>query len=230
MAQLCLWIKIYKKQWLVLRASAFQCNSVPQMRQFYQPRSKWASSEKMIFLAKIGFFCNWIASPLNEAYTQPYSFGGRIKLIICQIRHELSVTIHDISTSWKKSFRWRSLYNSWCKLTENRYATQVEDTESVFVWQQRKKRKKEKEERKHIIFHASLTASHKCWLYFSTCKCNYAYEYYKIFPLLYIPFSLLSHFILFVCVTSIFLFHLARHNALLFFVTGFFFVVFSLFC
>ena len=32
----------------------------------------------------------------------PYSFGRRIKLIICQIRHELGVTIHDISTSWKK--------------------------------------------------------------------------------------------------------------------------------
>ena len=34
-----------------------------------------------------------------KAYTQLYSFGGRIKLIICQIRHELSVTIHEISTS-----------------------------------------------------------------------------------------------------------------------------------
>ena len=34
--------------------------------------------------------------------TQPYSFGGRIKLIICRIRHKLSVTIHEISTSWKK--------------------------------------------------------------------------------------------------------------------------------
>ena len=37
-----------------------------------------------------------------QAYTQPCSYGGRIKQIICQIRHELSVTIHDISTSWKK--------------------------------------------------------------------------------------------------------------------------------
>ena len=37
-----------------------------------------------------------------QAYTQPYSFGGGIKLIICQIRHELSVTIYEISTSWKK--------------------------------------------------------------------------------------------------------------------------------
>ena len=37
-----------------------------------------------------------------QAYTQPYSFGGRIRLIICQIRHELSVTIYEMNTSWKK--------------------------------------------------------------------------------------------------------------------------------
>ena len=30
---------------------------------------------------------------------QLYLFGGRAKLIICQIRHELSVTIHEISIS-----------------------------------------------------------------------------------------------------------------------------------
>ena len=85
--------------------SMYACGfSVPQMRQFwflftYPSRSKWASSEKMIFFAKIGIFCKSIAGPLSEAYTQPYSFGGRIKLIICQIRHELSVTIQKISTS-----------------------------------------------------------------------------------------------------------------------------------
>ena len=45
-----------------------------------------------------------------QAYLQSYSFGGSIKLIICQIRHELSVTIHDISTSWKKNVRWRTQY------------------------------------------------------------------------------------------------------------------------
>ena len=55
------------------------------------------------FFAKISIFCKWIAGPLPilvQAYTQPYSFGGRIKLIICQIR---PVTIHKISTSWKKT-------------------------------------------------------------------------------------------------------------------------------
>ena len=64
------------------------------------------------FFAKIGIFCKSIAGPLPsvvQAYTQPYSFGGRIKLIICQIRHELSVIIHEISTSWKKNVRWRTL-------------------------------------------------------------------------------------------------------------------------
>ena len=31
-----------------------------------------------------------------------FTNGERIKLIICQIRYELSVTIHEINTSWKK--------------------------------------------------------------------------------------------------------------------------------
>ena len=65
------------------------------------------------FFAKIGIFCKSIAGPLPsvvQGYTQPYSFGGKIKLIICQIRHELSVTIHVISTSWKKNVGWRTLY------------------------------------------------------------------------------------------------------------------------
>ena len=31
-----------------------------------------------------------------QAYTQLYSFSGRINLIICQIKYELSVTIHKI--------------------------------------------------------------------------------------------------------------------------------------
>ena len=38
-----------------------------------------------------------------QAYTQPYLFSGRIKLIICQIKHELNVTVYEISTSWKKT-------------------------------------------------------------------------------------------------------------------------------
>ena len=82
--------------------------SVPQMRKFclfpYPPRSKWVSSEKMIFFAKICIFCKSIAGTLVQACAQPYSFDGRIKLIIYQIRHELSVTIR------KKNYRWRNLY------------------------------------------------------------------------------------------------------------------------
>ena len=45
-------------------------------------------------------FWKSFADPLPsvvQAYIQPYSFGGRIKLIICQIKHELSVAIHEIS-------------------------------------------------------------------------------------------------------------------------------------
>ena len=67
----------------------------------------------MSFIWKNDFFLLKSTSSVNrsvaifpsvvQAYTQPYSFGGRIKLIICQIRHELSVTVHKISTSWKKT-------------------------------------------------------------------------------------------------------------------------------
>ena len=97
--------------------SMYACGfSVPQnatiLLVYIPPRSKWTSSEKMIFLAKIGIFCKSIAGPLPsivQAYTQPYSFGGWIKLIICQIRHELSVAIHKISTNWKKKVRCQTL-------------------------------------------------------------------------------------------------------------------------
>ena len=56
--------------------------SVPQMRSFclftYPPRSKWASSEEMIFFfAKIGTFCKSIASPLSK---------GKLKRIPNHIR------------------------------------------------------------------------------------------------------------------------------------------------
>ena len=86
--------------------SMYVCGfSVPQMRQFYLftylPRSKWASSEKMIF------FCDKSASSVIRSQVHfpklfKRSFAGSMKLIICQIRHNLSVTIHEISTSWKK--------------------------------------------------------------------------------------------------------------------------------
>ena len=91
--------------------SMYACGfSVPQMRLFYlftyPPRSKWASCENIVFSATIDIFCKSIAGPLPsivQAYIQLYSFGGRIKLIICQISHELIVTIHEISTSWTKN-------------------------------------------------------------------------------------------------------------------------------
>ena len=69
---------------------------VPQMRQFCL--FTWKDD----FFAKIGIFCMSIAGPLPslvQSYTQQCSFGERIKLIFCQIRHELSVTIHEISIS-----------------------------------------------------------------------------------------------------------------------------------
>ena len=78
--------------------SMYACGfSVLQMRPVclftYLSRSKWASSEKMIFLIMI--------FKVRSQYF-PALFCW-IKLIICQIRHELSVTIYEISTRWKKS-------------------------------------------------------------------------------------------------------------------------------
>ena len=72
--------------------------------------------DDLFFVAKIGIIYKSfdqsnvaIFPTVIQAYTQPYSFRWRIKLIICQIRHKLSVTINEISSSWKK-VRWRTLY------------------------------------------------------------------------------------------------------------------------
>ena len=65
--------------------------SVPQMRQFclftYPPKLKWFSSKNMIFfLSKSASYVSRSVAlfySIVQAYTQPYSFGRRIKLIIC---------------------------------------------------------------------------------------------------------------------------------------------------
>ena len=79
--------------------------SVPQMRPFclftYPPGSKWASSEKMIFLPKSASSVSRSQAHFLTLFNR--SFGRRMKLIICQIRHKLSVTTHEISSSWKKA-------------------------------------------------------------------------------------------------------------------------------
>ena len=112
MAQICLWTKIRTKQWLVLGAPAFQCMLAgflcPKCDNFVCLHSRQDQNEphlkRRFFFAKIGIFCKSTAGPLPsviQEYTQPYSVGGRIKLIVCQIRHELSVAIHEISTYWE---------------------------------------------------------------------------------------------------------------------------------
>ena len=63
----------------------------------------WTLKTKATILSKV-------IQLLQISYTQPYSFGGRIKLIICQIRPELSVTIQEISSTWNKNIRWRTHY------------------------------------------------------------------------------------------------------------------------
>ena len=73
-----------------------------QMRQFGRLHTCQDQSELHL---KRWFFCQnrqsnvAIFPSVVQSYTKSYSFGGRIKLIICEIRHELSVTIHEISTS-----------------------------------------------------------------------------------------------------------------------------------
>ena len=118
MAQLCLWTKILTKQWLVLGARAFQCmragflcpkcnnfaclhisqdqNKLHLNRWFFLPKSASSVSRSQAHIASV-----------VQACIQSYSFVGRIKLIICQIRHELSVTIHQLK---KKNVRWQTLY------------------------------------------------------------------------------------------------------------------------
>ena len=116
MAQLCLWTKIRTKIWLVLGASTFQCMRAgflcPKCDNFaclhtrqYKMGFIW-KDDFLFFLPKSTSSVSRSQAHLAkhiEAYIQPYSFVGRIKQIICQIRHELSVTIHEIRTSWKKT-------------------------------------------------------------------------------------------------------------------------------
>ena len=72
--------------------------SIAQKRLVSIGRKKCSNACLHFFFGKIDIFCKSIAGPLPsvvQAYTQPYSFGERIKQIICQIRHELSL-------SWKR--------------------------------------------------------------------------------------------------------------------------------
>ena len=72
---------------------------------------------KRWFFAKIGIFCESICRNISQRCSSIYTtiFVRRKDKTICQIRHELSVTIHEISTSWKKTLdggplQWR---DSW---------------------------------------------------------------------------------------------------------------------
>ena len=152
MAQLCFWTKIRTKQWLVLGASSFQCTRAgflcPKCDNFACLHTRQDQNELYLkrwcfFFAKIGIFCKSIAGLLSKAYTQPYSFGGGIKLIICQIRHELSFSIHEICSSWKKGFMADPIF--YCKesingqktsmyLVINRYKIDVEKQHPCFVF------------------------------------------------------------------------------------------------
>ena len=99
MTQLCLWTKIRTKQWLILVALAFQCMRAgflcPKCDNFACLHTRQDQNE-----LKSAY--RWSRSQAHLA-KQSSSVYTTIKLIICQIRHALSVTIHEISTSWKKT-------------------------------------------------------------------------------------------------------------------------------
>ena len=78
--------------------------SVPQMRQLclFTPRSKWASSEKMIFLPES-------ASSVSRSHAHLAKRCSSVYKTIF-LRRKEKTTIHEISTSWKKNVRWRILY------------------------------------------------------------------------------------------------------------------------
>ena len=57
------------------------------------------------------FFLPKSASSVSQSQAHTtYSFGGSIKLIICQIRQELSVTIHDPIFGFFFNFLWQLLF------------------------------------------------------------------------------------------------------------------------
>ena len=116
-AKLGLWTKIRTKQWLVLGrlfnvyVQVFCAPNATILFVYIPPKIKMSFIWKD---AKIGIFCKSITGSVS-----PYSFGRRIKLIICQIKHELSITIHEISTSWKENVWWRIQYVNVCAKRSN---------------------------------------------------------------------------------------------------------------
>ena len=82
---------VSRSQALVLGALSFQCMRAgflcPKCDNFACLHTCQDQNElhlkRWFFFANIGIFSKSIAGPLSEAYMQPYSFGRRIKLIIC---------------------------------------------------------------------------------------------------------------------------------------------------
>ena len=78
---------------------------------------------EMSFIWKDDFFCQnqhlllrsqaHLAKRSSSVYTTIF-VRRKDKLIICKIRHELSVTIHELSSSWQKKTLDGGLYNK-CK-------------------------------------------------------------------------------------------------------------------
>ena len=94
----------------VLGASAFQCMRegflCPKCDNFACLHTRQGQNKlhlKRWFFVKISIFCKLIAGPLSEACTQLHSFGGRIQLIICQIRHVHSRNKHELKKTDRRT-------------------------------------------------------------------------------------------------------------------------------
>ena len=91
---------------------------VPQIRQFClftkPPRSDWASSEKMIFFAKIAIFCKSIAGPLPSVFKRIHNQFVRRKDKTNYLSNQTwAKSYHSRNKQYlKKNVRWRTLKKS----------------------------------------------------------------------------------------------------------------------
>ena len=99
--------QIRTKQWPVLSASALQCMHAGFLCLKCENFACLYTRQDQNKIHLKGWFLPKSASSVSRSVAIFFSvfqaLGGGIKLIICLIRHELSVTIHEISTSWKKT-------------------------------------------------------------------------------------------------------------------------------
>ena len=92
---------------------AFEVSNFPWFWSFWAMahlRVKKTFTRKLLTWSKRVIMIASSTPSVVQAYTQPYSFDGRIKLIICQISHELSVAL--VKRKTLDGGPYRTCYNS----------------------------------------------------------------------------------------------------------------------